>query len=111
MSLDIHLKDPTATYETEYLFDANITHNLGEMADKAGIYDCLWRPDENGITRAKQLIKPLRKGIAMMKKKPDYFRQFNASNGWGTYDVFVPWLEKLLKNCEQYPKAKIRVSV
>lgn len=37
MSLDVYLKDPTAKYETEPLYWANITHNLGEMAEKAGI--------------------------------------------------------------------------
>ena len=41
MSLDVSLKDPTATYDTEYLYDANITHNLGTMANKAGIYYAL----------------------------------------------------------------------
>ena len=41
MSLDFYL-----SYEMDgnvvWVFDANITHNLGKMAGKAGIYDALW---------------------------------------------------------------------
>lgn len=44
MSLDVYL---TAVRPTE-VFSANITHNLGEMADKAGIYKACWRPEEIG---------------------------------------------------------------
>ena len=28
----------------EDLYSANITHNLGKMADAAGLYEALWRP-------------------------------------------------------------------
>jgi signal transduction histidine kinase len=34
------------------LFVSNITHNLNIMADKAGIYQHLWRPEEIGIKRS-----------------------------------------------------------
>ena len=53
MSLDVDLTkkkwvsyDEFKTHEIEYdtLYSANITHNLGEMADKAGLYEALWRP-------------------------------------------------------------------
>lgn len=29
------------------LFEANITHNLNKMAKEVGIYEYLWRPDED----------------------------------------------------------------
>jgi len=32
--------------ESEEIYSANITHNLGKMANKAGIYEALWRPGE-----------------------------------------------------------------
>jgi hypothetical protein len=32
-------------YITHDVYDGNITHNLGRMADMAGIYYALWRPD------------------------------------------------------------------
>jgi len=37
------------------------------MAKDAGIYEHLWQPDEIGIVKAKQLIKPLRAGLSLMK--------------------------------------------
>lgn len=92
------------------VYDANITHNLGEMADAAGIYGIVWRPEENGITTAEQLIEPLEKAIADMKARPEYYEQFNSPNGWGTYKDFVPWLEKYLAACKEYPDAVVEVS-
>lgn len=38
------------------------------------------------------------------------FRAYDSPNGWGTYDNFVPWLEKYLAACEEYPDAEVRVS-
>ena len=58
MSLDVSLY-----VGDDRVFDANITHNLTTMADKAGIYGPVWRPEEVGIVVASQLIEPLRKGI------------------------------------------------
>lgn len=89
---------------------ANITHNLGKMADAAGIYQHLWRPEELGIILAKDLIEPLTEGLKKMKADPDHYKQFNASNGWGLYEHFIPWIEKYLEACKQYPEAEISVS-
>lgn len=106
MSLDVMLirVQPTEVYS------ANITHNLGEMAEEAGIYKHLWRPEEIGITKAEQLILPLRAGIGRMEANPERFKKFNAPNGWGMYEHFMPWLHKYLEACEQYPDATIEVS-
>jgi hypothetical protein len=96
--------------ETESFYSANITHNLGAMAEEAGIYKHLWRPEEIGITKAAQLIDPLRAGIALMKSDPPRFEKHNAVNGWGTYAGFVPWIEKYLAACEANPTADVSVS-
>ena|SRR5690348_2856438 len=129
MSLDVSLKDPTATYETSYLYDANITHNLTEMADKAGIYEALWRPhrlkhgynaksdydselkwEEENPSMAKDIIPLLEKGLTDLKARPEYFKQFNSPNGWGTYKHFVPFVEDYLAACKKFPNAIIVVS-
>jgi hypothetical protein len=107
MSLDIYL---TAIRPTE-VFHANITHNLGRMANAAGFYEHLWHPKEEGITLAQHLIAPLSQGIALMKADPARYKAFDAPNGWGTYDDFVPWLEKLLQACQENPDADISVSI
>lgn len=106
MSLDVML---TKVMPAE-IYSANITHNLGKMAEAAGIYGAVWRPEEHGITKAAQLIPILEKGIAEMKADPEKYRALNAPNGWGTYDVFVPWLERYLAACKEDPDADIKVS-
>lgn len=120
MSLDISLYGETKEVPCEcpncgnahvhtdraQLFDANITHNLGVMAGEAGIYKHVWRPEEIGITKASQLIEPLRTAVALMKADPPRFEKHNATNGWGLYKNFLPWLERYLAACEEYPDAK-----
>jgi hypothetical protein len=106
MSLDVWLTEvkPTEVYS------ANITHNLGRMADEAGIYEHLWRPEEIGITKASQLIEPLENGLALMKSDPGRFKAFDATNGWGLYEHFVPWIEEYLEACKDHPEAEVSAS-
>lgn len=96
--------------DIDEVYSRNITHNLTAMANAAGIYDCLWRPDDKGFERAEQIIELLQKGLKRLRKRPDHFRRYNASNGWGTYEHFVPFVEEILAACVANPKAKIRVS-
>lgn len=106
MSLDVYLTllQPTA------VFDANITHNLNRMAKEAGIYEACWRPEEIGIAKASQLIEPLRQGIALMESDPERFEKYDAPNGWGTYNDFLPWLKRYLEACIEHPDADVSVS-
>lgn len=120
MSLDVSLygKEEDAkcchcgsTYKEENeLYSANITHNLNTMADKAGLYELLWRPEDRGYTKAKDLIEGLKLGLTDLKSRPEYFEQFNSKNGWGMYEHFVPFVEKYLEACVESPEATIRVS-
>ena len=106
MSLDVSL---TVTKPVE-VFEANITHNLGEMAEAAGIYAAVWRPEDLAIEFAEQLVPVLEAGINELKANPERFKTLDAKNGWGTYDQFVPWLEKYLAACKENPEAHIGVS-
>ena len=106
MSLNVYL---TAIRPTT-VYDANITHNLTAMAGEAGIYPHLWRPEEIGVTKAGQLIDPLRAGLALMQAEPERFKKFDATNGWGLYEHFVPWIEKYLAACIEHPDADVSVS-
>lgn len=119
MSLDIYLYSPKElkcecgkvhSINSELLYSANITHNLNQMADKAGIYEALWNGEENGIKTGKQLADILNPAIRDMDLNPGKYRPFNASNGWGTYEVFVPWLEELRDRCVMYPDCLIEIS-
>lgn len=92
------------------VYSANITHNLGRMADEAGVYMAMWRPEECEVTYAHQLIEPLRSGLDQLRQRPEYFKQFNPENGWGDYDGLVKFTERYLTACENYPQAKVSVS-
>ncbi len=125
MSLDVYLIDIAETKEActcercgnshehvfkKTLYRANITHNLGRMADACGIYECLWRPDEHDITNAEQLIIPLNIALQLLISNPVKFKKFNASNGWGVYDHFVKFVAEYLEACREYPLATVEVS-
>lgn len=92
------------------VYQANITHNLGKMADAAGIYDAMWRPDEHGMTHARHLIEPLSAGLERLRADPAKFREHNPSNGWGDYDGLVRFTSEYLDACRQYPEATVRAS-
>jgi len=92
------------------IYEANITHNLGEMARAADLYMPLWRPDEIDITRAEQLIEPLTRGLAELRADPDKYKVHNPDNGWGTYDLLVRFVETYLEACKENPTATVSVS-
>ena len=95
--------------DTFEAFTRNITHNLTEMADAAGIYKALWRPEEVDIYKAKDLIDPLREGLHKLKLDPDRFKKFNPPNKWGNYDGLVQFVESYLNACYEHPEAKVEV--
>lgn len=139
MSLDVCLKrkrwisydeGKTLTEENEMVYNANITHNLGEMASEAGIYEALWRPhrlkegynipkddheaewefEDNQIIKASEIIEFLKRGLADLKARPEHFEKFNSPNGWGVYEHFVPFVEKYLEACKECLDAIVEVS-
>ena len=134
MSLDVTLYrnyhvsyDGGKTLEpkVEELYSSNITHNLGEMAEAAGLYKALWRPyqlkEGYNITeddyhveyvfevanpvKANEIIPIIEKGLEDMKARPEHYETFNSENGWGMYEHFVPWIEKYLEALKEYPES------
>ena len=105
-------REPVTTASTwdKICYEANITHNLNKMASEAGLYIYLWRPDENGIDIAGQLIDPLQIGLDELKADPDRFKQFNPDNNWGSYEQFVIFVEEYLEACMANPSATVSVS-
>ena len=123
MSLDVRLQGESVTEdcectcghkhtrtETVRLYDANITHNLNAMAGVAGVYQALWRPEEIGVTHAKQLIPLLRQGLDRLLEDPKKFEPYNPKNGWGSYSGLVSFAKGYLAACEEYPDATVYVS-
>lgn len=102
MSLDINL---TATIETEVV-DKNITHNLSTMWKQAGVYEALY--ESKGKT-AKDVLPILKQGLEKMVQQPSYFKQFNASNGWGKYEDAINFLVELIEEFEKFPDGVIGI--
>ncbi len=101
----------TVTKESsDCVFEANITHNLGEMAGAAGIYQHLWRPEELGIKKAEQLIVPLQEGLVLLIQNRERFEAFNPPNGWGDYWGLVGFVKTYLDACVKFPDADIEAS-
>ena len=123
MSLDVYLQDKTRIepcrcacgheherQQTDVLYDDNITHNLNTMADAAGLYQALWRPEDINITTAAQLIAPLQRGLAELETNPDRYRALNPANGWGNYAGLVRFVRAYLMACQAHPDATVRAS-
>ena len=107
MSLDFYLKE-----NDQEVFSRNITHNLGKMADLAGIYEVLWHPETKlGITKAKECIPFLQKGLVYLVSHRRDCEAFNSPNGWGMYEHFVPFVVAVLTACCDYPEAEVQVSI
>jgi hypothetical protein len=112
MSLDVSLLTECCDKcgRSDEGYSSNITHNLGKMADAAGIYKACWRPEEIGAVIAKDIIPLLATGVHWLIENPNEARKYDAENGWGTYEHFVPWVEAYLEACKKDPTAKIEVS-
>jgi hypothetical protein len=140
MSLDVYLidkedwqkakdnEDPLWGKEYDsFLYQANITHNLNVMARVVSeeFYQALWHPhklilgleddeynDEVGPPiLAQEIVTYIETGLETLKKDSEKFVRYNASNGWGTYETFVPWLEKYVKALKDNPNSLIMVSI
>jgi len=124
VSLDVYLESVTQTprmctcsscgnkheaKRTVQFFSDNVTHNLAAMADAAGIYKELWRPEEVDIKTATQLIAPLEAGLLRLRADPDRFKKLNPDNGWGTYEGLVQFVSDYLEACRAHPDAVIRI--
>ena len=108
MSLDYSLDIKVDTGGKEpydlCVWDGNITHNLAQMAREAGFGNALWRPEENNIKFAKDLIPLLEKGIDDLVCRPSYFKKFDATNGWGTHEQLLEIMKEFLDCCKRNPK-------
>lgn len=109
MSLDVSLYENccSACGRSDRVFSRNITHNLVPMAKAAGIYDAVWRPDEIGITTAKQVAQACRDGFGDLFSNPKKYHTYDPENGWGDYDDLVRFMSVYLSACAKWPDALV----
>lgn len=110
MSLDIYLHIESSTGAIKEVFESNITHNLGQMARKAGIYEAMWRPEDIGAVYARDIIPLMEKGVADLATHPADYEPLEPANGWGTYEGLLDVAMGYLRACKEWPEAKIYVS-
>lgn len=113
MSLDVDL----IVTQSVSVFDANITHNLTKMASEVKLsngmtlYQVLWRPDEMvGLNKAEDIADLLDEGWNKLLADPEYFKQFNPENGWGSYHGQCDFVYKYRNACWDNPDAELRIS-
>jgi len=115
MSLDVYLEEmqPVSVY------DSNITHNLSNMAAQVEIswdnksitlYQLLWRADELGFKKAKDIADLLDVSWNMLLADPAYYKEFNPPNGWGSYEQLCNFVYNYRNACWNNPETLIRIS-
>ena len=104
MSLDVWLE-----VDGEEVFEQNITHNLVPMAKAAGLYECLWRPDEQGWDTACSLVAPMREGLCVLVANRAHMETHDPENGWGEWINLVDFASRYLDACNEWPDAAVRV--
>lgn len=86
-------------FETNEFWHRNITHNLHKMANNCygrDLYldDLLWRdemPDD-----IIEYIVDLLACLFELEDNPNKYRQYNPSNGWGTYEQLVEFVRSFI---------------
>jgi hypothetical protein len=112
MSLDVDLMVVKPTSVFEY----NITHNLNTMAmavefeDGHTLYHALWRPDEHGWTKARDIEPYLYLGMKELTTNPKKYLKHNPENGWGSYEGLVEFVKKYHAACLENMDAELRIS-
>lgn len=95
--------------ETTEFWHGNITHNLAEMASDClswgdyTLYDLLWR-DEMPTIDKWFYISQLTYCLNCLKGDPEYFKQFNPENGWGTCEQLCEFVEDFIKAIIDMPE-------
>lgn len=105
MSLDIELKFSDGTV----VHTANISHDLAAMATEAGLYECVWRPEEHGFRTAAQVAVPLAEGLQQLAFDPARFKAMEPPSGGGRWRHLLPFCAEYLEACRRHPDAKVVV--
>jgi hypothetical protein len=109
MSLDINLHCDCCG---QTVAEINLTHNLRDMAEAAGLYDTLWGPYDSAdraLFKASTMTTSLASGLERLRSDPESFKEHNPPNGWGDYGGLVNAVTTLLIRCVQFPDADVRV--
>lgn len=85
--------------ETNEFWHGNITHNLAKMAEQCYGNDCtlyclLWRDEE--LDDTVDYVYELFTCLTELIELPDFYKHFESSNGWGTYEQLVEFVRSFI---------------
>lgn len=80
------------------------------MAARLGVYEALWRPDENGFEKADDIKRLVQAALWNFENLYEELKALEPSNGWGTVEDFKAFLVKVEDACWEHPQALIEVS-
>lgn len=108
MSLDFYIY-PGVHESGSDRISFNITHNLAPMAEEAGLYAPLWRPEEHYAepVLASDVYPAIVAGFNNLVIDPEKYRQLNPGNGWGDYNGLIDFTAEVLAALRQYPLAVV----
>lgn len=101
---------------TNEFWHGNITHNLGKMAENClsldeesqrySLYNLLWRDTQVPFTGnyLNVYIAHLAYCLYVLRNNPDYFKQYNPSNGWGTYEQLIEFVRSFIHALVDMPE-------
>ncbi len=85
----------------------NITCNVHELILQSSGWEIL-NNKNNG--KAEDIGKLIEKGIVELETRPEYYKKYEAKNGWGTIDSTLRFYDRLLEGCKEFPFAYVFVS-
>lgn len=88
MSYDVEIRPKSQPPSVDYY--GNVTYNVTKMLRLAGIHPEVMNGLDAGIAHTVVVH-----ALAAMEANPDYFRQFEAENGWGTYETTLDFVKQL----------------
>lgn len=110
MSLSISLYYKLGKKEKRVeVFYKNITHNLSKMAKAVdyNFYETIWKGSQFILPKD---IFILKNGLEKLLNNKNFYKNFEPSNGWGTYEDLVSFVEDYINALEEFPDAKRFVS-
>jgi hypothetical protein len=114
MSLDLYLVarvdlgGPEEPHEF-MVWEGNLTYNLSPMLDAAGPYwDRIGRRSEG--CKAVTLLEDVKTLVTELRADTEKYCALNPSNGWGTYEGALKFLDELRAAIEAAPQAEIHLS-
>ena len=105
MGVDLYLcEDPckTCNHQPICVADESYTYNVSRMWYKVYPADKYMVQIEG--MKGKQAYKKLAHAKKVMEENKEEFEAMNPLNGWGSYEGFLGFIEKLMKHSLDYPK-------